>query len=148
MTKSNSRKISLLAVDDDPQMLKLVEMYLPANNYQITTAISGRSALEILKKSRFDLILMDMQMPNIDGLEMLDRIKGELNISTPVVMATAHGASEVTQSLIEKGAYDIIQKPFTSNRLILTLRNAYHYKILRDNNVILRKKLEHDSGPK
>ncbi len=134
--------IRILVIDDDPQQIQLYKLYLNEDRYTLVTARSGRQAVQILNESEFDIILIDMQMPGMDGPELLSKIKKEFKLSTMVIMATAHGASDETMKTLEQGAYDILQKPFSSNRLKLTIRNAYHFKQLWDNYTRLRKVYE------
>ncbi len=125
-----SKKIKnrILVVDDDPNMIKLIQFYLLKENYEITSCTKGQEALSILEKENFEAILIDILMPEMDGYTLLKKMVDELKIDTPIVVVTAHGTSDNLMQMIEDGAYDILQKPFTTNRLKLTLRNALLYK--------------------
>lgn len=128
----NSQKYRLLVVDDDPNMTKLVSFNLLNDNFEITESNHAKKALIILESTSFDVIIIDVMMPEMDGQTLLKKIKNELKIEVPVIVLTAHGISDDLMSMIDDGAYDILQKPFTSNRLKLTLRNALNYKSVID----------------
>ena len=129
----DQKKITkILVVDDDPNMIKLIKFYLLKENVEIESSNDGFDALLILENQTFDLILIDMLMPKMDGRTLLKIMIEELNIKVPVIVVTAHGPTDNLMQLIEEGAYDILQKPFTTNRLILTLRNALRHKMLSE----------------
>lgn len=123
MSKKSQKK-RILVVDDDPNMIKLIQFYLLKDDFEIMPCTKGQEALEVLKKVNFEVILIDVLMPEMDGHTLLKKMKEELKIETPIVVVTAHGASDNLMKMIDDGAYDILQKPFTTNRLKLTLRNA------------------------
>jgi DNA-binding NtrC family response regulator len=122
----------VLVVDDDPNMIKLIKFYLLKDDFEITSCSKGQDALDMLKKNNFEVILIDILMPEMDGYTLLKKMREELNIDTPVIVVTAHGPNDDLMNMIEDGAYDILQKPFTTNRLKLTLKNALIYKSLLD----------------
>jgi len=128
MMSKKSPKNRILVVDDDPNMIKLIQFYLLKENYEITSCTKGKEALSILEKENFEAILIDILMPEMDGYTLLKKMVDELKIDTPIVVVTAHGTSDNLMQMIEDGAYDILQKPFTTNRLKLTLRNALLHK--------------------
>ena len=122
----------ILVVDDDHNMINLIKFYLIKENVEIVPCNSGIEALGILENQTFDLILIDMLMPKMDGRTLLKRMLEEFKIKIPVIVVTAHGPTDNLMQLIENGAYDILQKPFTTNRLKLTLHNALKHKILSE----------------
>ena len=122
----------ILVVDDDPNMINLIKFYLLKENVEIVPSNDGFDALLILENQDFDLILIDMLMPKMDGGTLLKIMIEELNIKIPVIVVTAHGPTDNLMQLIEEGAYDILQKPFTTNRLKLTLHNALKHKMLSE----------------
>jgi len=128
----NPKKYRLLVVDDDPNMIKLIQFYLIKDAYQIIACYSGEEALKILKTETFDAILIDILMPQMDGFTLLEKMKDDLSIDSPIIVVTAHGASDKLMQLMDAGAHDILQKPFTTNRLKLTLRNALSFKELQE----------------
>lgn len=117
-------KNAILVVDDDKNILKMIEINLrKEKKYEIRTASNGEACLKGLRESMPDLVLMDIQMPGIDGLETLKRIK-EIEPLIPVVMMSAHGTIEKAVESMKLGAYDFITKPFASDRLLVTVNNA------------------------
>ena len=141
-TKSQKKRI--LVVDDDPNMIKLIQFYLLKDDYDITPCTKGQDALTILKTNNFEAILIDILMPEMDGHTLLKKMKEDLNIDTPIVVVTAHGPSDNLMKMVDDGAYDILQKPFTTNRLKLTLRNALLNKSLLDKCRDLEAKLSEE----
>lgn len=144
----NSQKYRLLVVDDDPNMTKLVSFNLLNDNFEITESNHAKKALIILESTSFDVIIIDVMMPEMDGQTLLKKIKNELKIEVPVIVLTAHGISDDLMSMIDDGAYDILQKPFTSNRLKLTLRNALNYKSVVDKYRYVIRILQRDKQEK
>jgi len=114
----------ILVVDDDKNICKMIEINLrKEKTYEIRTAGNGEACLKAIRESLPDLVLMDIQMPGIDGIETLKRIK-EAHPLVPVVMMSAHGTIEKAVDSMKLGAYDFITKPFASERLLVTVRNA------------------------
>jgi DNA-binding NtrC family response regulator len=133
------REKKILLVDDDPNMLRLMELYLQSESFIFKRANNGKKALALLKKEKFDLMLADMQMPEMDGYTLLKNIKATIDNYFPVVMVTAYGQIEEAELPAAAGAYDIIQKPFSAFRLRLTVKNALDYKIVLDKYERLKK---------
>jgi two-component system NtrC family response regulator len=131
MSEKN-QKNRIMVVDDDPNMIKLIQFYLLQDDYEIISCTKGQDALVFLKKEPFNIVLMDILMPEMDGHTLLKKIREDLRLEIPIVVVTAHGPSDNLMNMIEDGAYDILQKPFTKNRLKLTLRNALLHKSLTD----------------
>jgi DNA-binding NtrC family response regulator len=130
MMKNKIAKI--LVVDDDQNLVNLVKFYLQSENYMIDYTKSSRKALSMIIKNNYDLVLADKQMPEMDGHTLLKIVKKELKINVAFIIITAYGHIEENLPLINDGAYDIIQKPFVSTRLKLTVKNALNYKFLWD----------------
>ena len=117
-------KRSILIVDDELDMLQLLKRSLePDLNCMVATAPSGEKALQILAKNPVDLVLADIKMPGMDGLELLELIKRE-NPDLTVVMMTAYGHIDMAVEAMKSGAYDFITKPFDHDALILRLEKA------------------------
>lgn len=103
---------SILVVEDNPMNMELAVYLLEANGIEITQAFDGLEALEILKKSNFDLILLDIQLPGMDGMEVLKNIKGNPTLQyMPVVALTAHAMQGDEQKFIDAGCIGYISKP-------------------------------------
>ncbi len=128
------KKKTILIVDDEPDMLRLLERTLgPDLNCDVRTAESGVEALRILGRENFDLVLADIKMPAMDGLELLALIKRE-NPDQTVVMMTGHGSIESAVTAMKHGAYDFITKPFDHDALLVRLEKALERSgLLREN---------------
>ena len=106
---------------------------LKKKTFETLTANSGRAALEVLDNSDVDLVLTDMKMPGMDGIELLEHIKTK-NPELPVIMMTAHGTVDKAVEAMQKGAYSYILKPFENDRLILYVKKATAvYEVMKDN---------------
>jgi DNA-binding response OmpR family regulator len=109
---------TVLAVDDQPQNLRLLDAVLSPRGYQVIQAASGEEALRILSESDIDLVLLDVVMPGIDGYEVCQQIRAnERTAFLPVVMITASGDQEKVRAL-EVGADDFVTKPFNTAELL------------------------------
>jgi DNA-binding response OmpR family regulator len=114
----------ILVVDDDENILSLERTILEQKGFHVTTAAGGEDALELLRSQVFDLILLDVMMPDKDGFEVCRQIKQDARTKTiPVIFLTAKGGGEALAEGFESGAVMYINKPFTANKL-LTIVNA------------------------
>ncbi|MFA8451662.1 MAG: sigma-54-dependent transcriptional regulator [Bacteroidales bacterium] len=113
---------NILVIDDERSIRNTLKDILEYEKYKVSIASDGPEALELLEKVKFDLILCDIKMPEMDGIEVLERIK--LKYTAPVVMISGHGNIDTAVEAIKKGAFDFIAKPLDLNRLLITLRNA------------------------
>ena len=135
-------KAKLLIVDDEIDMLRLLERSIGTElDWDIATVPSGEEALELIEKSPFDLALVDIRMPGMDGIELLDRIK-VFDPWLTVVMMTAFGVIEVAVESIKKGAYDFVTKPFEQDDLIRLLEKALERSLLLRENLNLRQRIK------
>ncbi len=115
----------ILVVDDEPHMLRLVQFNLERAGYSVITAKDGQEALKILEKEKVDLIIADVMMPEIDGLELCKRVKADSKWkSYPVIMLTAKAQLTDRVSGREVGADDYITKPFHPKELLATVNNV------------------------
>ena len=130
---------TILVVDDEIDMQKLLKRSLEsAMDCKVETASSGEMALQMLAKSHFDLVLTDIKMPGMSGLELLDLIKkGHPDLT--VVMMTAYGEVEMAVEAMRSGAYDFITKPFDHDALIVRLEKAFERSTLLRENLRLQK---------
>lgn len=117
------RKKSILVVEDDPDSLTLVKVYLENAGYEVTAAQDPIEAFLILGKSHYDLILSDLEMPNLDGFKLLE-VTQQKGIATPVVFLTARSDAESEVKALELGAVDFIRKPFKKEILLLRVKSA------------------------
>ena len=130
---------SILVVDDEMDMQQLLKRSLePALNCRVETASSGEMALSILANNQFDLVLADIKMPGMDGLELLELIKRESSDITVVIM-TAFGSIDLAVEAMKNGAYDFITKPFDHSALVLRLEKALERSALLRENLRLQK---------
>jgi len=115
---------TILVVDDDENILNLEKTILEQKGFAVTTAGGGSEALALLKEQVFDLILLDVMMPELDGFEVCRRIKEEDRLKEiPVIFLTAKGGGDALAEGFESGAVMYINKPFTANKL-LTIVNT------------------------
>ncbi len=132
--------INILIVDDDKSMREFLELILKRERYNVTCAKDGADALLLLKESFFDLILTDLMMPAINGLELLKKAK-ELHPDVKIIMITAFGTIETAIEAIKLGAYDYITKPFNIDDLRLRIRRALESQRIEHENIMLKQKL-------
>ena len=134
-------KGSILIVDDEKGQRDILFTILDKEGYRITPAPSVREALHRLDKEEFDLILSDLKLPGMSGMDLLDRVLTD-NPEQCVIIMTAHGTVDSAVEAMKKGAFDYLEKPLERDNLLLTLRRAFeHITLLRENRV-LQKKLE------
>ncbi len=118
----------ILVVDDERSIRNTLREILEYEHFEVDDAADGAEALEKVKASRFEVILLDIKMPRMDGIEVLEQIMKITD--TPVVMISGHGTIETAVEAIKKGAYDYIAKPLDLNRLLVTIRNALDRAVL------------------
>ncbi len=128
----------ILVVDDEESIRTSLAGILEDEDFSISFATDGVMALDMVRKNTPDLVLLDIWMPRMDGLETLQRLK-ELNPSLVVVMMSGHGTIETAVKSTKMGAYDFIEKPLSLEKLLVTVRNALSMKRLRAENDSLRE---------
>jgi DNA-binding NtrC family response regulator len=131
---------TILVVDDERNILTSVSRALGLEGYEVEVAGSAEVALDKLAKQTFDAILLDVQLPGIDGLAMLDELR-RLEIATPVIMMSGHATIEVAMKATRRGADDFIEKPIGSDRLVLSLRRSLEVRELQQENRELRRRV-------
>ena len=130
---------TILIVDDEKNYPLILSSVLEDEGFETLTANSGQAALEILKTSDVDLVLTDMKMPVMNGIQLLEKIKAK-DPDLPVIMMTAHGTVEKAVDAMQKGAYNYVLKPFDNERLILVVNKANAmYRVIKEN-----RRLRHD----
>lgn len=117
-----SRK-NILVVDDEKAQREILEMILTTEGYAVTTASSGEAALKFVREHHFDLVLTDLKMTGMDGIELLGKLLG-LESSIIVILLTAHGSVETTKEAMRRGAFDYLEKPYDRDQLLATIRRA------------------------
>ncbi|MFY0651813.1 MAG: sigma-54-dependent Fis family transcriptional regulator [Cyclobacteriaceae bacterium] len=130
----------ILIIDDEKSIRKTLRDILEYEKYIIDEAENGKVALDMLKDKEYDIALCDIKMPEMDGLEVLEKAQEE-GIGSQFIMISAHGNIETAVEATKKGAFDFIQKPPDLNRLLLTIRNAGEKSNLVTETKILKKKV-------
>ena len=131
----------LIIEDEEPIRRVLVRILTDEDSsFEIHEASDGKEGLELIKNDSYDLVLCDIKMPKVDGIELLQRTR-KTNSTIPFIMLTGHGNIETAVESMKLGAYDFISKPPDLNRLINSVRNALEKKELVAENKILRKKV-------
>ena len=124
---------TILIVDDEKNYPLVLSAILEEEGFETFAANSGREALEILENTDIDLVLTDMKMPTMDGIELLDKIKAR-DQDLPVIMMTAHGTVDKAVEAMQKGAYSYILKPFDNDRLIIYVNKAIDmHRVVKEN---------------
>jgi len=124
---------TVILVDAEKNYPPLITAFLEEEGFETLTAYSGLEALSVLKNSDVDLVLTDMKMPSLDGIELLERIK-QKDPGLPVIMMTAHGTVEKAVEAMQKGAYNYILKPFDNERLVIYVNKAIQmYRVIKEN---------------
>ena len=134
--------IQVLLIEDEESIRRVMSRILKEENdqYQITEAVDGKQGLDLLCKGQFDLVLCDIKMPKMDGIEVLKKAKDEM-LNIPFIMLTGHGNIETAVEAMKLGAYDFISKPPDLNRLLNSVRHAFENKSLRSENIKLKNKV-------
>lgn len=130
----------ILVIDDESSIRRTLKEILEFEKYEVDLAANGMDGLKLAKATAYDVILLDIKMPEMDGMEVLDAL--QLFTDCPVIMISGHGTIETAVEAIKKGAYDFIVKPPDLNRLLITLRNATDKKALVNQTKSLKKEIE------
>ena len=137
----------VLVVDDEAAIRRALRDILEFEKYDVVEATNGTECLVKLKQGKFDVIVLDIKMPQMDGMDALDRI-GILSPETPVIMISGHADIDTAVESVRKGAFDFISKPLDLNRLLITLRNALDKSTLIGEKKALQKKVNRKEAPK
>lgn len=132
---------TILIADDDESLRRVIEFNLKKKGYRTTAVKTAEKALAVLQKSDFDLLISDMKMPGMDGIELLQKSR-EIRPELPVIFITAFGTVEKAVEAIKLGAYDYITKPFDTDDFLHTVNKALEHHQLQDENIRLRSELE------
>src|SRR5712671_3710631 len=134
-------KSRILIIDDEAAIRDSLRMTLEYEGYDVLAAATGQEGLALAERETPDLVVLDVKMPGMDGIEVLDRLRA-MNDSLPVIIMSGHGTIGTAAEATEKGAFDFIEKPFASERVLVSLRNALDQRRLRDENRTLKKAVE------
>src|SRR3972149_4338847 len=123
-----SDKIKLLIVDDEVEFLESIAKRLEMRDFDVTTATRGAQALEIARKEKFDLALLDLKMPGMDGKQVLEVLRKE-HKHLEVIILTGHGSVDSAIDCTKLGAFGYLPKPYEMEKLLETLRDAYQTRM-------------------
>lgn len=130
----------ILIIDDEKAIRKTLTEILTFEGYKIEEAADGEEGMKKFKEKTFDLVLCDIKMPKMDGIEFLEKA-GEINSDVPIIMISGHGNIETAVEAVKKGAYDYISKPPDLNRLLITIRNAMDKSTLVSEAKVLKRRV-------
>jgi DNA-binding NtrC family response regulator len=135
------KKTKILVVDDESIVRESLHDWLDSVGYNVLIAESGEEALPIIKQKKIKIMLTDLFMPGMDGIELMKKAR-EIDPSISSVIITAHGTIQTAITAIKEGAYDYIEKPFCPEKVELLIKNLVDHQNLIDENISLRKKIE------
>jgi DNA-binding NtrC family response regulator len=135
------RNGSILVVDDEDIMREILEKLLTREGYHVRVAASGEEGLELAKSFPFDAVIVDVMMPGMDGLTLLEELK-KLDEELPALMVTAFASVETAIAAMKRGAFDYITKPFKNDEVLVVVRNAVERRQLVAENAALRQTLQ------
>lgn len=130
----------ILIIDDEKAIRKTLTEILSFEGYKIDEAADGEEGLKRFREKQYDVVLCDIKMPKLDGIEFLQKA-GESNPDVPIIMISGHGNIETAVEAVKKGAYDYISKPPDLNRLLITIRNAMDKSTLVTETKVLKRKV-------
>jgi len=131
----------VLVVDDETAIREAIRMTLEYEGYRIEEARSGQDAIDKATKVDYDAILLDIKMPVLDGIEVLENLK-EHKVTSPVVMVSGHGDVHTAVECTKRGAFDFLEKPLNRDKLLLTVRNAVRLRTVEEENIELKSRAE------
>ncbi len=131
----------ILLVDDEPSILSVLSTVLQAENYDVVSASDGQKALDLIQSEEFDLVISDIRMTPVDGIEILKTLHKQSS-QTSVIMLTAYGSVETAIEALKLGAFDYVTKPFKVDELLITVQRALQYRSAITENADLKEKLQ------
>ena len=135
------RNASVLVIDDEEVMRDILGTLLQREGYSVRLAAGGQEGLDLAKSMPFDAVIVDVMMPGVDGMQVLDELK-KFDDDLPVLMVTAYASMESAIAAMKKGAFDYITKPFKNDEVLVVLRNAVERRQLVAENVALKQNLQ------
>jgi len=130
----------ILVIDDEKAIRNTLKEILEFESHTVDLAEDGAAGVEMFTNGGYDIVLCDIKMPQMDGIEVLDKLQEKSN-DTPVIMISGHGNIDTAVEAIKKGAYDFIEKPLDLNRLLITIRNATDKTTLIQETKVLKRKV-------
>ena len=132
----------ILVIDDELDMLMLLRMIIENNtDYEVETTNNPSEALKMVMENDYDLVISDLKMPGMDGLELFDEVKG-MKPDLPLIIITAYGSLETADEAMKMGVADFITKPFRKDSILFTINRVLELARVRRENIELKKKLE------
>jgi len=129
----------ILVVDDEPNMLRLLKTILmDKTGYEVTTTNNPLEVSKLLQESTYDLVVTDLKMPLVDGIDLIGIVKN-IEAAMPIIVITAYGTIETAEEAIQKGAYDFITKPFRKETILITIKRALEWKRMQGELAELKK---------
>jgi len=131
----------ILIIDDERSIRRTLKEILEFENYEVDASEDGMSGVKAAMEGAYDVIFCDIKMPQMDGIEVLEKLKSE-SVVTPIIMISGHGNIETAVDSIRKGAYDFIEKPLDLNRILVTIKNALDRTGLVQETAVLKKEVK------
>jgi Nif-specific regulatory protein len=131
----------VLIIDDDESVRDALKDFLEENGFKVTTAPNGRIGLELLKEDIFDILLVDLMMPGMGGLDVIKETSA-LHLTTPVIMVTAYASVQTAVDAMKLGAFDYVTKPFIPDELLIVINRTIELSRMQRENVLLKKQLK------
>lgn len=130
----------ILIIDDEPDMLDMLDMIITdKTSHEVVTTFNPLEVKDILSKGDFNLVITDLKMPSMDGLEVIETVK-RLDTDTPVIVITAFGTIEAAEDAVRRGAYDFITKPFRKEQILVAIERALSWqKLIQENRELKRQ---------
>ncbi|NQU12939.1 MAG: response regulator, partial [Desulfobacteraceae bacterium] len=126
-------QMSILVVDDDPQIREIIEELVQSFGHACRSAGNGLDALNLIKKERFDIVICDIKMPGMDGLQVMTEVR-KMNLDLPFIIITGFGEEYSYDGVVGSGAQDFIKKPFTTSELETKLNRIFEERLLEEKN--------------
>ncbi|MGB9629645.1 MAG: sigma-54-dependent transcriptional regulator, partial [Thermodesulfobacteriota bacterium] len=135
----------ILLIDDEPLMRMTIQDALESEGYQVGVAETGQKGLALFSKNSFDILITDLKLPDLDGLQILKEVK-MTNPETQVILITAYGSIDSAVTAMKEGASDYLTKPFSMDELLLIIQRLLRIKQLEEENIRLKEKIEERYG--
>ncbi|MEX0747871.1 MAG: sigma-54 dependent transcriptional regulator, partial [Rhodothermales bacterium] len=136
---------TILVVDDEPSIRRTLREILEYEKFEVDEAVDGEEALQKMRETQYDLVMLDVKMPKRDGMEVLQKARDEMP-EVPIIMISGHGTIETAVEATKLGAFDFIEKPPDLNRMLVTIRNALDRGELEVANRRMRQAIEQYGG--
>lgn len=146
VSKEINMQEKILIVDDEPDMLELLSMIITEKTpYEVITTNNPLEVIDLIRKNNVDLVIADLKMPDMDGIELLNSIK-KIDEDLTVIIITAYGTIESAVETMHKGAFDFITKPFRKEQILYTIDRALKWQKMQKENILLKQELSKKAG--